>query len=68
MPIQLADFARICTKKAYEAGAKEVIVRWMDEISERIYFDMADDEVFDQADEWLIDFKNHYANIDAAFF
>lgn len=66
-PIQLSDFVHICTKKAYEAGAKEVVVRWMDEISERIYYDMAADDVFDQADEWLISFKNHYANIDAAF-
>jgi len=39
----------------------------MDEASERIYFDMAADDVFDQADEWLISFKNHYANINAAF-
>jgi aminopeptidase len=39
----------------------------MDEISERIYFDRAADEVFDQADEWLITFKNHYANINASF-
>ncbi len=39
----------------------------MDETSERIYYDMAADEVFDQPDEWLISFKNHYASIGAAF-
>ena len=39
----------------------------MDETSDRIYYDMAADDVFDQADEWLISFKNHYASIDAAF-
>lgn len=66
-PIQLPEFVHLCTKKAYEAGAKEVIVRWMDEISDRIYYDMAADDVFDQADEWLISLKNHYATIDAAF-
>ncbi len=36
-------------------------------MSDRIYYDMASDEVFDKADEWLITFKNHYASIGAAF-
>lgn len=66
-PVQAAEFARLCGKKAYQAGAKEVVFRWVDELSNRLFYDYAADEVFDQADEWQLLFKNHYANIDAAF-
>ena len=41
-PVDGADFARMCSKYAYEAGAKEVIMRWYDdefsEISIILYF------------------------------
>lgn len=66
-PIQLPEFVRICTKYAYEAGAREVVVKWVDDLSTRLLYEHAADDVFDQADEWSIEFTNHYANIDAAY-
>lgn len=66
-PIQAADFARVCSIKAYEAGAKEVVMNWFDDASRKIYYEMASDETFDEPVEWSAQFKNHYADIDSAF-
>lgn len=65
--IELPEFVRLCTVKAYEAGASEVVVRWNDEQSDRIFFDMAADHVFDQVDTWKVIQKTGYAEKDAAF-
>lgn len=66
-PIDSAEFARKCTKIAYEAGAKEVVIRWIDEKSNRLYYEFADDEVFDIATPWLVEFSNYYGEMDAGF-
>ena len=39
-PVTMPDFAHACVKAGYEAGAKEVIVRWEDEKLERIRLEM----------------------------
>jgi len=66
-PIECADFARIVTEKAYDAGAKEVIVRWIDEISDKIRYNMASDDVFDEVPEWVVPYLEGYAKKGAAF-
>ncbi len=66
-PIDAADFTRLISTKAYEAGAKEVIIRWIDEKSSKIRFDMAKDEVFDEFPEWLKTMLDGYADKGAAF-
>lgn len=66
-PIECADFARIAAKKAYEAGAREVVMRWTDEKSTHIKYKMANDEIFDEFPEWTTSYFNHYADIDTAF-
>jgi len=66
-PIECAEFARIVTEKAYDAGAKEVIVRWLDEISDKIRYDMASEEVFDEVAEWVVPYLEGYAKKGAAF-
>ena len=66
-PIECAEFARIVSIKAYEAGAREVIMRWIDEKSTRIRYKMASDEVFDEFPEWNTQYFNSYADKDAAF-
>lgn len=66
-PIDSAEFARTCAKIAYETGAREVIIRWYDEKSDRLYFEYADDEVFDIAKPWLVEFSNYYGEMDAGF-
>ena len=65
--IELPEFVRMCTVKAYEAGASEVVVRWNDEQSDRIFYDMAADHVFDQVDEWKVIQRTGYAEKEAAF-
>ncbi len=65
--IELAEFVRLCAVKAYEAGAKEVVINWKDEKSDRIFYDMASDEVFDEVKPWRVAFFNDYAEEDAAF-
>lgn len=66
-PIECADFARIASKKAYEAGAREVVMRWIDEKSTHLKYTMANDEIFDEFPDWTRDYFNHYADIDTAF-
>ncbi|MDP3386006.1 MAG: aminopeptidase [Eubacteriales bacterium] len=66
-PIETADFTRILTVKAYEAGAREVVVRWLDEKSTKIRYDMASDEIFDEVPEWMKTFFTDYSKANAAF-
>lgn len=60
-PIECAEFARIVTEKAYDAGAKEVIVRWLDELSSKIRYNRASEEVFEEVPEWLVPYLEGYA-------
>ncbi len=66
-PIDCADFTRLVSVKAYEAGAKEVLVRWSDELSSKIRYQMANDEIFDQVNSWDLDFFNSTVDKDAAY-
>lgn len=66
-PIECAEFARIVTEKAYDAGAKEVIVRWLDELSSKIRYNRASEEVFEEVPEWLVPYLEGYAKKGAAF-
>jgi aminopeptidase len=66
-PIEMADFIRLVVKKAYEAGAKNVIVDWNDEQLTRMKFDMAPDEAFTEYPKWLADGYTELAENNAAF-
>ena len=66
-PIDASPFARLCAKKAYEAGAKDVVVHYNDEQLSRIKFDHAQMDVFEDVPAWFADSRNHYAKIGAAF-
>ncbi|MGL1893547.1 MAG: aminopeptidase [Spirochaetaceae bacterium] len=66
-PIECADFARIVMQKAYEVGAREVFVKWIDELSNKIRYQMASDEVFDVFNSWDIDFLNKTVDKDSAY-
>ncbi|NBI29294.1 aminopeptidase [Chengkuizengella marina] len=50
-----ADFVRLLTKKAYELGAKDVIVDWRDSQMTRIKFDLAPIESFQDFPTWKAD-------------
>lgn len=66
-PVECAEFAQIITKKAYEEGAKEVILNWNDELITKLKFLHASDEVFDEYPEWMKVFYLNNAHKDAAF-
>ncbi len=66
-PIECAEFTRVVTKKAYEAGAREVFVRWNDELTEKMKYELASDDIFDEFPQWATDMFNFYADTDATF-
>jgi aminopeptidase len=65
-PIECAEFGRLIASKAYEVGAREVIMRWSDDPSVRMRFLKADSEVFDEIPDWLKTFYYEYAGKKAA--
>ncbi len=52
-PVECAVFVRLLAEEAYEAGAREVSVRWKDDALTRLKYLKADDAVFDEAPEWM---------------
>lgn len=66
-PIECAEFARLIAEIAYQEGAREVVMQWQDELSAKIRFMLAPEEVFKEFPEWRRDFYMHYVNSGAAF-
>lgn len=66
-PLECADFTRIITKIAYEEGAKDVMVEWVDELLSKIKFLYAPEEAFKEFPEWQKEFYLSYAREGAAF-
>lgn len=62
-----ADFIRLIVKKAYEAGAKSVIVNWNDDVVSRLKYDLAPDEVFHEFPKWRAKEMEELAEQGAAF-
>lgn len=51
-PVDCADFARMLTTAAYDAGAKDVIINWRDDHCVREHWLRADDSLFDAVYPW----------------
>ncbi|MDR3564614.1 MAG: aminopeptidase [Negativicutes bacterium] len=66
-PIECADFARLIAETAYKEGAREVVMQWQDELSAKIKFLLAPDEVFSEFPNWRRDFYLYYVKLGAAF-
>ncbi|GGE32137.1 aminopeptidase [Pullulanibacillus camelliae] len=66
-PIHAIDFVRVVTKKAYQAGAKEVHFRWMDDDLTLTRYTYAPDEVFQSYPEWEAEGLEKLAKRGAAF-
>lgn len=66
-PIECAPFARAIAAAAYQSGAREVVMNWKDELSAKIKFLHAPDEIFDEFPEWQKEFYLSYVRKGAAF-
>lgn len=66
-PIECDWFVRIIAKIAYEAGAKDVVVEWVDELLSKMKFLYAPEESFEEFPEWQKNFYLSYAREGAAF-
>ncbi|MFC0525103.1 aminopeptidase [Pontibacillus salicampi] len=60
-PIEGADFVRTLARKAYEAGAKDVHVRWNDEDLTYLKMKHAPLEVLENVPQWKVDEVMSYA-------
>ena len=65
--IECADFVRLCADAAYDAGCKEVLLRWRDDSLTRMKYLKAADEVFDSVDQWEADRMNSLIDEGCAF-
>ena len=54
-PVSSYEFARVLTKKAYEAGASEVYINWKDDLIRRCDFEFQSEERLGKPHSWFID-------------
>ncbi|WP_248924442.1 aminopeptidase [Paenibacillus hamazuiensis] len=66
-PLSAAPFVRIVTRKAYEAGAKNVHIEWNDDDITRIKYELAPDEAFLEYPQWRAKGWEDMAENGAAF-
>lgn len=60
-PAEHYEFARFVIEEAYQAGAKEVIMRWSDQFDTRQYYLHASDETLADVPEWKAESCNYYS-------
>lgn len=65
--IEMAPLVRLVSGKAYDAGASNVHVDWIDEALSRLKYEKASDEVFTQFPAWETDKRNAFLDQGAAF-
>ena len=65
--VECADFARLCAEAAYDAGCREVLIRWTDDALTRMKYLKAADDVFDSVDQWDVDRANSLVDEGCAF-
>lgn len=66
-PVENVELVRLVTKEAYEAGAKEVVVKYSDEVVSRYKYEYLAKEEFGHVPNWFQEFRNDYASKNAAF-
>lgn len=66
-PIECAYFTRMIAEVAYEEGAREVVVKWEDELLTRIKYIKAPEEVFNEYPGWQKEFYLSYVRKGAGF-
>lgn len=65
-PIETAELTRLIVAKAYEAGAKYVIVDWDDEATTRIRYEKAPEDSFDYYPQWQAEMMEKFAEENGA--
>lgn len=60
-PTEAAYFVRLVAKKAYEIGAKDIHMNWVDEELTRLKYENAPKEVLETVPQWRVDMFDHYA-------
>ncbi|WP_404456051.1 aminopeptidase [Virgibacillus necropolis] len=65
-PIEGADFTKIVVRKAYELGAKDVHINWVDDELTLLKYENAPDEVIADFPEWRVKLHDMYAEDGAA--
>lgn len=65
-PIEGADFTKIVVRKAYELGAKDVHINWVDDEITLLKYENAPDEVIANFPEWRVKLHDMYAEDGAA--
>ncbi|MFC3039897.1 aminopeptidase [Virgibacillus xinjiangensis] len=60
-PIEGADFTKIVARKAYEMGAKNVHINWVDDELTLLKYENAPDEVIEDFPEWKVQMHDTFA-------
>lgn len=60
-PIECADFTRLIARIAYEEGARDVVVSWVDDLLSKIRYLNAPEKVFEEFPDWKKEFYISYA-------
>lgn len=66
-PVECYDFGRLVAKFAYEEGASNVHVEYMDDVTMRLKLENAPMSVFENYPQWDADRLNTWAKTDVAF-
>lgn len=66
-PNECAPFTRMIAEKAYQEGARDVVIQWRDELFSKIRFLHAPEEIFEEFPEWQKEFYLSYVHQGAAF-
>lgn len=66
-PVESVELVRLVTKEAYETGAKEVVVKYHDEVVSRYKYEYVPKDEFSNVPTWFSEFRNDYASKNAAF-
>ncbi len=66
-PLETAEFARMVSKEAFEAGAKDVYINWIDEQSTKLRYTYASTETLSEIPPAVSDMRMYYQARGAAF-
>lgn len=66
-PIECAAFARMIAEQAYTSGARDVVMKWKDELFSKLRYLKAPEAVFNEFPDWEKEFYMTYVRQGAAF-